>query len=410
MTDMDNFETEFARIKGLGNTYLIATELKSKSYEFRDAYSKMGKKMRNNKYQGHAKDRLNEGRREKRKAMKEAGLLKVEKPITHIITPLNVEEIDTTIKREYAENKKMKDLTESSIKTYGNTIRWIYSKYHDKPIADDAEILKYLRGEKHDARKLYKQNEYIIKNIKNIAENHTSGLSQIYSLFSRFNTKKLKEFREAIYPYSSAYNKHYQEHRNDLEINEEEVAKISFAKEDVLANAEKIVFPRMKVLYMLMFMLPVRRLGDYRITLIAEDEEDLKDEKNNWYYNNKIYINKTKDKKKIILDIPDEITSIINNEIIGDEYPSPSKRLILDVNESYLSEVFSKLMVQIYGSHFTATNIRKIYATHNIKKAGGIDVVKQVLKNQSEMGHNIQQHLQYVIPLVNLDLTNTSLN
>lgn len=398
MTDMDNFEVEFARIKGLGNGSHIATALKAKSQEFRDAYDKKRKKMRNDKYQAHAKNRLNEGRREKRKAMKEAGLLKVEKPITHIITPLNVEEIDTTIKREYAYSKKLKDLTESSIKTYGNIIRWIYSKYHDKPIADDAEILKYLRWEKHDARKLYKQNEYIIKNIKDIAENHTSGLPQLYALFSRFNTKKLKEFREAIYPYRTAYNKHYQEHRNDLEINQEEVAKISFAKEDVLVNAEKIDFPRMKVLYMLMFMLPTRRLGDYRITLITKDEEDLKDEKNNWYYNNKIYINNTKDKKKIILDIPDEITSIINNEIIGDGYPSPSKRLILDVKESYMSEVFSKLMIQIYGSHFTATNIRKLYASHNLKTAGETGDVKQMLKNQSEMGHNLQQHLQYVIP------------
>lgn len=396
MTDMDNFEAEFARIKGLGNGSHIAKELKAKSQEFRDAYDKKGKKMRNDKYQAHAKDRLNEGRREKRKVKKEAGLLKVEKPITHIITPLNVEEIDTTIKREYAYSKKLKDLTESSIKTYGNIIRWIYSKYHDKPIADDAEILKYLRWEKHDARKLYKQNNYIIKNIKDIAENHTSSLPQLYALFSRFNTKKLKEFREAIYPYRTAYNKHYQEHRNDLEINQEEVAKISFAKEDVLVNAEKIDFPRMKVLYMLMFMLPTRRLGDYRITLVAKDEEDLKDEKNNWYYNNKIYINNTKDKKKIILDIPDEITSIINNDIIQSDFPS--KHLILNVSQSHLSETFSKLMVKIYGSHFTATNIRKLYASHNLKTAGETGDVKQMLKNQSKMGHNLQQHLQYVIP------------
>ena len=128
MTDMDNFEAEFARIKGLGNCNLIAKELKAKSDEFRKAYDKKGKKIRNDKYQAHAKDKRNEGRREKRKAMKEAGLLEVEKPITHIITPLNVEEVDTTIKREYADSKKLKDLTESSIKTYGDIIRAIYPK------------------------------------------------------------------------------------------------------------------------------------------------------------------------------------------------------------------------------------------------------------------------------------------
>jgi len=399
MTDMDNFEAEFARIKGLGNGNLIAKELKAKSDEFRKAYDKKGKKIRNDKYHAHAKDKNNKNRREKRKEDKEAGLLKVEKPITHIITPLNVEEVDTTIKREYADSKKLKDLTESSIKTYGDIIRAIYPKYHDKPIADDAEILKYLRWEKHDARKLYKQNEYIIKNIKHLAENHTSSLPQLYGLFSRFNTKKLKEFREAIYPYRTAYNKHYQEHRNDLEINEEEVAKISFAKEDVLANAEKIEDINLKILYMLVFMLPTRRLGDYRITIIAENEEDTKNEKSNWYYNNKIYINNTKDKKKIILDIPDEIASIINEIIIpAREVSGDFMFLIGNYSQSYLSEVFTKLMIQIYGSHFTATNIRKLYASHNLKTAGDTGDVKQMLKNQSEMGHNLQQHLQYVIP------------
>jgi hypothetical protein len=218
----------------------------------------------------------------------------------------------------------------------------------------------------------------------------------------------LKEFREAIYPYSSSYNKHYQEHRNDFEINEEEVAKISFVKEDVLANAEKIEDINLKILYMLVFMLPVRRLSDYRLTRIAKDEEDLKDEKHNWYYNNKIYINITKDKKKIILDIPDEIVSIIKKNHLY--YIQVSKNLIGNYSQPYLSEIFSKLMVQIYDSHFTATNIRKIYASHNLKRAGETGDVKQMLKNQREMGHTLHEHLQYVIPLVNLDLANTSLN
>ena len=158
-------------------------------------------------------------------------------------------------------------------------------------------------------------------------------------------------------------------------------------------------------------MLPVRRLSDYRLTLIAEDEEDTKNEKSNWYYNNKIYINTTKDKKKIILDIPNEITSIINEIIIpAREAGGDFMFLIGNYSQPYLSEIFSKLMVQIYDSHFTATNIRKIYASHNLKTAGETGDVKQMLKNQREMGHALREHLQYVIPLVNLDLANTSLN
>ena len=156
----------------------------------------------------------------------------------------------------------------------------------------------------------------------------------------------------------------------------------------------------MKILYLLMFMLPCRRIADYRITLIAKNEEDIKNEKYNWYYNNKIYINNTKNKQKIVLDIPDEIVSIIDSEIIGSEFPS--KHLILNATEPYMSKIFSNMMVKIYGSKFTATDIRRIYASYNLKIAGNSGDVKTMLKNQNEMGHNLHQHLQYCIP------TNTS--
>ncbi len=398
---MDNFQLEFARIKSVGNTAQISKELKQKSAEFRLMYDKMCKKIRNDKYLAHAKDRINKARSEKRKLMKDAGELpKVERVIRHVAPPMNIEEVDTSIKRQYADNKKLKVLTESSIKAYGDTIKAVYSKYHDKPMSDDAEILKYLRWEKHNAKKLYKQNEYIILNIKDIAHHYASKISLLYSLFSRFNTKKLKQFREILYPYKTSLDKHYQEHRNDLEIDKDEVDKISFEKADILANLEKIEFPRMKILYLLMFMLPCRRISDYRNTLIAKNEEDIKNEKYNWYYNNKIYINNTKNKQKIVLDIPDEIVSIIDSELIGSEFPS--KHLILNATEPYMSKIFSNMMVKIYGSKFTATDIRRIYASYNLKTAGNSGDVKTMLKNQNEMGHNLHQHLQYCIP------TNTS--
>lgn len=392
---MENFKEEYARIREINNSHLVAEELHLKSYEFRDAYRALSRKERNARYRAHAKDKINESRREKYKIKKE---VKEEKPITHIITPLKVDDIDTSVKREYADNKKLKDLTQSSIKAYGDTIKALYNKYHSKPLAEDSEILKYLRWEKHNPTKLFKQNEYIILNIKDIAENYASKLSLLYSLFSRFNTKKLKLIREAIYPYSTAYIKNYQEYRNDLVVNVEEVSKISFVKEDVLANADKIENLEMKVLYMLMFMMPTRRLGDYRITYIAGNGEDIKDERFNWYYNNKIYINDTKNKQKIVLDIPDEITKIINEIIIPARKASNDFMFLIgNYSQPYLSELFTKLMVKIYGTPFTATNIRKIYATQNIQNTGIV-----MLENQSKMGHNLREHLNYVIPNTSL--------
>jgi hypothetical protein len=55
-------------------------------------------------------------------------------------------------------------------------------------------------------------------------------------------------------------------------------------------------------------------------------------------------------------------------------------------------------MNKIYDLPYTAMNIRKIYASNNLKMAGETGDVKQMLKNQGEMGHNLNQHLQYVIP------------
>ena len=92
--------------------------------------------------------------------------------------------------------------------------------------------------------------------------------------------------------------------------------------------------------------------------------------------------------------------SIIDSELIGSEFPS--KHLILNATEPYMSKIFSNMMVKIYGSKFTATDIRRIYASYNLKTAGNSGDVKTMLKNQNEMGHNLHQHLQYCIP------TNTS--
>ena len=402
---MDNFEEEYNRIKGLSNPNEVKNELKKKSLDFREEYRKKCRRTRNQKYASkmteEAKKIKNEKSREKRKANKENNPAEPEvRAITRITTPMNIETIDTTVKREYKYSKKMRELSENTLKTYGNVVKAIYKKYHNKPLSEEAEISKYLRWEKHNATKLYKENEYIIKNIKDIAENSASSLNSLYCLFSRFNTKRLKLFREVIYPYMIEYNLHYEEHRNDLEINQEEVAKISFEKADVLAIAETIENISYKVLYMLVFMMPVRRLSDFRLTIIAYNEEETKDEISNWYWNNKIYINTTKNKQKIILDIPEEITKIINEIIIPARRASNDYLIYLIGNYSqpYLSEAFSNLTKKIYGSAFTATDIRKIYCTRNLEKAGGVGNINEVLSNQNLCGHSLAEHINYALP------------
>lgn len=383
---MENFEEEYQRIREIGFSHIIAEELSKKSYEFRDYYHKTSKRERNKKHYDANKARMSEVKKEKYKAKKATET----KPIVRQMPTINVEAVDTTIKRQKADSKKIKELTESSIKTYTDAIKKTYGLYNVAGEADDSEIMKYLQGIKHNPTKLYKQNRYIITNVKDIAEKHSYLIPQLYKLFSRFNTKKLKEFREVLFPYFTAYNENYTTHRNDLIVNEEEVAKISFKPEDLLKNAELIEDVGMKILYLLMTLIPTRRISDYRMTKIAKNEEDLQNTNYNWYYNKQIYINNTKNNQKMVLDIPDELDAIIKTKT--DSY------LIDEIAQSTASHRFVEITKKIYGTPFTATDIRKIYATHNLKMGAEFRDITQMLKNQVAMGHILSEHLKYVLP------------
>lgn len=383
---MENFEEEYQRIREIGFSHIIAEELSKKSYEFRDYYHKTSKRERNKKHYETNKARMSEVKKERYKAKKATET----KPIVRQMPTIDVEAVDTTIKRQKADSKKIKELTESSIKTYTDAIKKTYGLYNVAGEADDSEIMKYLQGIKHNPTKLYKQNRYIITNVKDIAEKHSYLIPQLYKLFSRFNTKKLKEFREVLFPYFTAYNENYTTHRNDLIVNEEEVAKISFKPEDLLKNAELIEDVGMKILYLLMTLIPTRRISDYRMTKIAKNEEDLQNTNYNWYYNKQIYINNTKNNQKMVLDIPDELDAIIKTKT--DSY------LIDEIAQSTASHRFVEITKKIYGTPFTATDIRKIYATHNLKMGAEFRDITQMLKNQVAMGHILSEHLKYVLP------------
>ncbi len=53
MTDMENFDAEFARIAELNNPPLVSQELHKKSDAFKKAYHALRRKMRNDKYRAN---------------------------------------------------------------------------------------------------------------------------------------------------------------------------------------------------------------------------------------------------------------------------------------------------------------------------------------------------------------------
>ena len=390
MTD----EELFNQIHSLTNPSLISNKLKEYPREFVDNYRKYFHKLRVAKSRELNKDKINQARRETRRLLNKT----IEKPIQHIEKPIDIDAVDTSIKRDYKASTKITKLNENTIDNYIKSIRAIYHKYHnDKPLNDDAEILKLLNGVKYNSTKLYKQNKYIIDNIKDIATNYSSYLPKLYSIFSRLNGKNLKQFRESLYPYMTAYNANYAENRSNVVVNKEMTSKISFDTKDVIENANKINDVYDKLMYMLLFLMPTRRLYDYRITRIATKKGDVEDMKYNWYYQGKFYINNTKNKKMMILDVPREIIDVINqlppdtDYIFGKLYNAPT-----------LSRKFAKITNDIYGDPFNAVSVRKLYATYNLKTAGDTGDMKKYNETAKQMGHSTSENANYSLKIDSL--------
>lgn len=390
-----NFDlTEYNRIASMTNSREIAKELQSKSPEWKEQYYKLKRKARNDAYNAKSKDVNNAKRREIRKLKNDT----IVKPIQHIDKPIDINTVDTDIKRDYKISTKINKLNENTIDNYIKSIRAIYPKYHnDKPLNDDSEILKLLNGVKYNSTKLYNQNKYIIDNIKDIATNYSSYLPKLYSIFSRLNGKNLKQLREAIYPYMTAYNANYTENRSNVVVNKAMTSKISFDTKDVIENANKINDVYDKLMYMLLFLMPTRRLYDYRITRIATKKGDIENRAFNWYYQGKLYINNTKNKKAMVLDIANEIVNVINqlppdtDYIFGKLYNAPT-----------LSRKFAKITNDIYGDPFNAVSVRKLYATYNLKNAGDTGDMKKYNETAKQMGHSTNENANYSLKIDSL--------
>lgn len=390
MTD----EYLFNQIHSISNPSLISKKLKEYPHEFVDNYRKYFHKLRVAKSRELNKNKINKARREMRKLKNET----IVKPIQHIDKPIDIEAVDTDIKREYKAGAKITKLNDNTIDNYIKSIKAIYPKYNnDKPLNDDAEILKMLNGVKYNSTKLYKQNKYIIDNIKDIATNYPSYLPKLYSIYSRLNGKNLKQLREAIYPYMTAYNANYTENRSNVVVNKEMTSKISFDTANVIENANKIDDVYDKLIYMLLFLMPTRRLYDYRIMRIATKKGDTDDMVFNWYYQGKMYINNTKNKKVMVLDIPNEIINVINklplntDYIFGKFYNAPT-----------LSRKFAKITNDLYGDPFNAVDIRKLYATYNLKTAGDTGDMKKYNETAKKMGHSTSENANYSLKIDSL--------
>ena len=378
-------EDAYKRINSLKVPQVIAKELAKYSPDFVAEYRKYGNMLRNKKFRDQNKNIINAKRKISRS---------LNKSIVTIPTIIDPENVDTSIVRDNKQFVKINELNPNTLNNYISVIKNIYSKYHNIPLDDDADVLKLLRNEKYNPKKLLKNNMYIVDNIFDIALNYASYLNILYNIFSRLNGKNLKLLRNTIYPYAIEYKNAYTENRDKAIVNSELTDKISFNTSDVIANSKKIDNIYDKLIYLLAFLIPTRRLYDYRICRIASKISDLNDLNFNWYYQGKIYINNTKNKDNIVLDLPSEIIDVINllpndtDFILGKLY-----------SQSTLSHKFNIITKYIYDTPFSALEIRKLYATYNLKTGAETGNTKQMKTNARNMGHSLSQNMDYVVKI-----------
>jgi len=396
-------EEIYNEINNLKVPSLIAKKLKEYSAEFKEAYMKHGNKIRNRKFREDKNAEINEKRRQERAKITSTEI----RPIEHKVADMDLTKVDKTAKRGYKKDgalgvEKLKDSTKNNYKA---VIRTLYNKYKKVEIDEGNEIFKMLDGKKYKATEIYKDFKFIIVEIEEIGKNNSGYLSNLYSIFSLFKQKRMNEIRDVIYPYFKAQGVQYRENRHNLKINEEEIKKISFKEEDIERGLKEIEGPYNRILYGLMFKLPTRRLADYRNMIMSEDNPEKKDKAYNYYYDGRLYINNTKNKREMVQDIRGEE---LIRKLIG-ELPD-NTRYIISGEEMYsqpkLTKIFGKITKKIYGTRFNARDIRKISATESynrIREEGGIKRFKEDAKNR---GHTVDEALEYVLPAVEEQVNN----
>lgn len=230
--------------------------------------------------------------------------------------------------------------------------------------------------------------EFIKLNIKNI--------NQINAVFSHINFPNKKY----ITPYSNKYMELYNYNRDLRKPMNENINDISFNINDVMKKIETIT-PLEKLIIGLFTMIDIHRPNDFRIMIIStkppSDNDNNVPHNNNVYYNGNIYIYNQKIKTELnVIKLPAELTDIINQFIEKEELTDGDYLLGRLYPASSLTMLVKMTFNKIYGTPYTPTEIRRLYATHikNERRNGTIDYNEMALKTKN-MGHSINQNKLY---------------
>jgi hypothetical protein len=334
------------------------------------------------RYRDKNKDKLNDTRKQIRQENK---AIKTIKPPTPDIETLKTIKPVKQLPTQKTEPKQ--DQTKEKYVAY---IKAFYKEYTGEILPDDAEIIKKINEKSYKSQITAKLFRPIInKNFDDIITKHFKTIHILYSILR--GIRGMNDEEKRLYPIVQKSNASYQENRSNIEeLKEGAVSKINFDENEILKNAELLQNNEDKILYCFTMLLH-RRLFDLQHTIKIEDEAQITDEINteiNYILGDKWYINKTKNKVKIILDLSPPLMELIN-KIENNKYVLGR---ILD--KSTLTFRFNKITMKIYNAVYSPNNIRHIFIT---KINSDDNATFKNLKSEAvKAGHSLNEQQNYI--------------
>jgi hypothetical protein len=300
-----------------------------------------------------------------------------------LIKPDLVVNTDTSALKYKPKKAKNIVLKEKTIITYTSKLRAFHNRMTGLPLSQN--IINAIKGSDYDKKAVQDEFKYLYDKVSYIKENELSAIPNICKIFTKI-TGFVKLIKMLI-PIKRNIEIAEGVRRNNTTILQENL--ISLDKQDLLDNSNKLTDNPSKLLYLLMTILPPRRLDDYRTMTFGVSN-------GNHFDAEYMYITEanTKNKKSITIKIPDELLPLIPTSgfLLGKNYSQP-----------VLSNRFASIMTQVYGRKIGALQLRRIFLTHFNKKAASF-LERKIIADA--VGHSVEESTKYSVIVLN----NTSLS
>jgi hypothetical protein len=299
------------------------------------------------------------------------------KPQSILIKPDLVIDTDTTPLHKKPKKAKKSILKDSSIITYTGKLRAFHLRMTGLPLS--ADIINAIQGNDYDKKVVQDEFKYLYVKLDIIKVNELRSIPTICKIFTKI--PGFVKLIKILVPIKRNIEKAEAIRRNDTSIKQDDI--ISFDKQDLLLNSSKLQNDSEKLLFLLMTLLPTRRLDDYRSMSSSPSL-------GNHFDNDNLFIKDsyTKNKKNICIPIPPEIKHLLPSSgfILGKEY-----------SISALSLKFFNIMMKVYGKKIGALDLRRMYLT-TINLSGASFRERKLIADS--VGHSVEESLKYSMKLI----------